>query len=278
MYSVSKDFKFTGGVASVVKMFWKDCKDKDSTFATRPTKLTWTDEMDLLVRNAITDGELDLTKIEDMQLVICYQCIKYFLCRGIDEITRLEWTRFVFGIYDQGELAGIPMVQLKNDIDKTNQITISNHTLTDTIHRLIYVHNSADTQSFHTHMVQYRAMCPPEQQRFFCRPSTVLQQKNSVDTGRPAYQSSPLQPHGKNRVARMVRELARRSGVVEWKRVTNHAIRAYGITRMNNSASVSIAEAMGAARHRSTEAHKAYVKCTGESELNRIKAMSDVPH
>lgn len=241
--------------------------------------MIWTDEMDLMVRNAISDGRIDITTLYGMQLVICYQTLKYYMCRGIDEMTFLRWTRFCFGTYDvKGILYGLPMVQLHHDVDKTHQISISKPTVRAGKHRLIYVHNKKDPQCYYTNMLKYRAMCPPNQDRFFCHASTAAMQQRYVNKGQNPFLSSMNQPVGKEGIGQMVKNIAELAGVQGFNDVTNHTIRAYGITRMNNSANVSLAEAMGVARHQSVEAHSAYIKTTGESEANRIMAQSDVPH
>lgn len=169
-YSPSRDFKNRGDLGSYLKTHWRKCKDDDSTFATSLTKVTWTDEMDQMVRTAVLDGRMDITTLWGMQLLLCYQVLKYFMCCGIKEVTKLKWTRFSYSTYDiKGQLYGRPMAQLHHDTDKTHQISISKPTVRCGKHCLIYVHNKKDLQSFYTKMLKYRAMCPPgEQVRFFC--------------------------------------------------------------------------------------------------------------
>jgi integrase len=121
-------------------------------------------------------------------------------------------------------------------------------------------------------------MCSQAQIRLYCYKKSEAAINREVRAGNHYFVANLNKPKGYNQIKSFGQMLARRAGLVDWVRCTNHCWRAFGITRMSNSSMVSLTEAMGAARHTSATAHQAYVRTDGVSEQNRIMAMSDVAY
>jgi hypothetical protein len=277
IYSLSIDFNFTGGLASVLKTHWKTVRRERPEFGSRSNRHVITEEQDQAVRDGIMAGLLDLDNLDDLQLVLNWLMSKYFLQRGIKERTELHWSRFAFFTYDvRGPLHGNPAVELVRGFDKTCPLSLSNPSVKTSAARLVYVHNVNDPLSLYTLLRKYRDMCPPAQKNFYCYAKSGVAIDRERRAGATVFVSNPNKPKGHNQIMGLGQEIARRVGVPGWAKCTNHSWRAFGITRMSNSSSVSITEAMGAARHTSAAAHQAYVRTSGASETSRIMAISDV--
>jgi hypothetical protein len=119
----------------------------------------------------------------------------------------------------------------------------------------------------------------PNQTRFYCYSKSAAAIDREVRAGtHRGFVSNPKKPMGYNDIMTFGQRIAQRTGISDWAHCTNHCWRAFGITRMSNSADASITEAMGAACHTTASAHQGYVKTNGRSEMNRIMAMSDVAY
>ena len=73
-------------------------------------------------------------------------------------------------------------------------------------------------------------------------------------------------------IAKWCKTLAKRAGVEEWEKCTNHTFRMYGITLLANNCEVPLQDRMSLARHKSTKAHMLYCRSNNESEIKRIQA------
>ena len=252
---------------------------KDRTeFGNRSNVYRITEAHDLAIRQGILEGRLDLDNFQDLQLVLNWQLSKTFMQRGVKERVHLLWSKFVLYHYDvEGPLKGLPCFELVRDFDKTCPLTLSNPTVKNQNVRLIYVHNPKDPLSLYTLMQKYRSMCSPTQACFYCYEKDNNKIIAEHSCGKHRYLSNLLSPIGEKEVAKFGQEIARRCGLPDWEKCTNHGWRGLGISRLANSKDVSLSEAMGAARHTTATVHQSYISVGDVSEVNRIKAMSDVP-
>ena len=238
-----------------------------------------TAEQDRAVRVGVLAGLVDINDFDDLHLTCDWLMWKYFMQRGVKERKDLLWSKIVFGTYEvQGPLYGLPCVELMRDFDKTCSLSLANPTVRTNGARLIYVHNQNDPLLLYTLLRKYSEMCPPTQTTFYCYKKTDTTMDRERRLGDTRYCSNKNKPKGYKQIKTFGQEIARRCGLSEWMKCTNHTWRAFGITRMANDDRVSISEAMGAARHASASAHQAYVRTSGLSENNRIMAISDVPY
>ena len=230
------------------------------------------------MREAISNGKIDLDDFCMLQKVICWLISKTFLLRGVQEHCDLSWKNFIFSHYDKrgSILHDRPTLELKYDFDKKHQLDINNHTNRNDSVQNIHVCNSEDPLDLYLLMCKYRKMCPEQQDRFYCyalpnRNKQILDLAHflSEDKKQP-FISNLLRPVGKNKINNFCKELACDCGVVEWKKCTNHCFRAYGITKLN-SLGISLAESMALARHETVGSHRTYIRGSTNSEIQRLE-------
>ena len=89
------------------------------------------------------------------------------------------------------------------------------------------------------------------------------------DDGFPRAQFSPLQPLGHNTVSRILKETGVKTGL----NVSGQGYCQLFVTSLVNNPAVSVEESLGAARHGSVSAQKAYIMRNSTSEASRMKAL-----
>ena len=189
--------------------------------------------------------------------------------RGVKECVHLLWSKFVFYHYDvKGSLKGLPCFKLVRDFNKTCPLTLSNPTVKNQNVRLVYVHNLKDLLLLYTLMQKYRTMCSPTQKRFYCYKKDTKVIIGEKSCGKHCYLANPLSPIGEKEIAKFGQEIARRCGLPDWERCTNHGWRGLGITRLANAKDVSLSKAIGAACHSTATAHQSYISVGDVSEVN----------
>ena len=72
---------------------------------------------------------------------------------------------------------------------------------------------------------------------------------------------------GRNVIQKWCKTLAKRAGVEEWDKCTNHTFRMYGITQQATQTDIPLQERMGLSRHKSTQAYLGYCRASSESEM-----------
>ena len=249
---------------------------EDSTFGDRPNRPVLTCHVNQTIRDGIINGMVDIDKYDDLQKVL-WSLAKTFLFRGCKEHANLTWTRFEFGIYDKpGPKEGFPYVQFLCGCDKTQSLSVANHTILTSDVRNIHVCDPDDFLDLYILMMKYKEMCDPTQDRFYCKKLSGLQlQKHAEKFRTIKYQSNKNLPIGYNTLSKWGQELAKKCGVEDWKKCTNHGFRSYAITENANNPHISLPEGMALSRHKTTQAYLTYTRCTDASEIARIQAIEE---
>ena len=116
IYSLTRDFNYLGGLASVLKTHWSTVRQSRPTFGSRDNRHVVTAEQDCAVRVGVLAGLVDIDDFDDLQLTCNWLMSKYFMQRGVKERKDLLWSKIVFGTYEvQGPLYGLPCVELMRD-------------------------------------------------------------------------------------------------------------------------------------------------------------------
>ena len=121
---------------------------------------------------------------------------------------------------------------------------------------------------------KYKEMCLPDQERFYCYRLTKLQLEKQVEKyGEIKFFSNEKNAIGRNVIQTWCKKLAKRAGIEEWEKCTNHTFRMYGITQQATQTDIPLQERMGLSRHKSTQAYLGYCRASSKSEMKQIMAI-----
>lgn len=202
-------------------MHWQAIRAVRTSFGSRPNKYAINEEEDTQIRKSIMDGLIQIDILQDLQLILAWLIGKTFMLRGGGEHHELTWDRFSFGSVTDGNFVGRPTVEFAMGFDKSHQLGITNPTTRTEKTRIFSMHNVNDPLSLYTLMQKYRAMCPPEQTRFYCYPLSQADIEFRTRYGID-YVSNPSRPLGINTIVKFSKVIAKKANLTEWKRFTNH--------------------------------------------------------
>jgi len=110
-------------------------------------------------------------------------------------------------------------------------------------------------------------------------PTFSQQQKTAYAAqGNPEFLFSPSRHMGINTVGRLLQELCRKVGIVDWKDKTNHTLHQYLIMLLANDPNVNAQDVQKFAHHKTVLAQQAYIHANEESEFKCVQAMGSLPH
>ena len=226
------DFNFKGGFNAVLKSKWRLLSERDPTFGRRPNRHVLLKLVNDQIRQAIIKGQIDCGNLNDMMMVMWWTLSKTFLMCGGREHSDLTWSKFKFGQYEyDGELKGLPYVELLPLYDKTHSLHIGNHTERCKKVRNIHVCDPLDPLDPYVLLSKYKEMCAPDQERFYCYCLRKLKLERQVEKyGEINFFSNKKNAIGRNVIQKLCKTLAWCAGVEEWEKCTNHTFRMYGIT------------------------------------------------
>ena len=117
-------------------------------------------------------------------------------------------------------------------------------------------------------------MCVSDQERFYCYQLTKLQLERQVEKySEIKFFSNKLNAIGRNVIQKWCKTLAKRAGVEEWDKCTNHTFRMYGITQQATQPDIPLQERVGLSRHKSAQKYLGYCRAGSKSEMKQLMAI-----
>ena len=176
-YSASVDFKGKGTWASWLNTMWNDQHSTDPTFGDRPTKVGKfpADYVQIVRQKILQDKVLDVRgeDVEDLHLVFAFICGTQFLFRGYTEHKNVKFSAFRTGTYDSDHPQFPRWKYLEIcDTDKTNKISVSNHTVFNAERNRRIPANPDDPISGYAIYEKLKKIKHPDQDLIYCHPLT----------------------------------------------------------------------------------------------------------
>lgn len=285
-FEYDKDFNRPGEFHGVLIDQWNAIRAKDPTFGTCKNRARVDPDFVRIFIKAIEDGTLK--PYEDaVDLLRCVIFINgYYLgLRGRTEQADLLMANVFVGRYtisDGEELAGMNWAGVKVPFSKTQQLKLSNCTLTrdrDVILSFVEDPSHAVWDPYAVYLF-YLNKCHPKAVRFLCRPCNVSSKggmdersRYSLECGKEIWFCPSGTSHGTavghNKVGDHCKTLAKVCGIDKWEKMTGHALRALQITN-GISKGLSACEVAFKARQKSLNAQLSYEQETKARKINRL--------
>ena len=204
--------------------------------------------------------------------------------RGLTEhvyfnIAQLRFGQFPTDHHDEN-LRGVRFIEVIfiGNCDKTQKLSINNAHTRNMKGCWRFPILEGDPSSLGASIERLMGKMHPGQTRMYCSPIKAkdLPRVRLTENCKKMcfYHRKPL---GENPIRRLFKEAAEIMGLEDPSSFSSHQLRGLCITRMANDPSVSLAETMRVARHKSVSASKVYQRTDDVSEANRMKALSIVP-